>query len=218
MGLTVARSLCEVLSDRMLLLWLLYDALNYKRFGDTKAHKLTYLSEWNMIDNLEKGFNYDFIKLPYGPYSDQLQNDIVWMEEQKLIDSDALDEGKIFCQTRFGRKILNDFSEMFSRNNLFTRRIAAVNREFARLNSNQIVRRVHQMPHPYIQTKTIEELSIGQKILYKLADEKATAKFVITPEELATIDVYLDEESYNSFIHASESAKTKPLLRMDEVF
>ena len=37
-------------------------------------------------------------------------------------------------------------------------------------------------------------------------------------EELATIDVYLDDENFRSIMEASESAKKKPLLSMDEVF
>lgn len=214
----VARSLTEILSDRLLLLWLLYNALNYKRFGDTKAHKLAYLSEWRMTDNREKGFNYDFIKLPYGPYSEQLQKDIVWLEEQTLISSDPLDEGKLFCETRFGRKFLNDFKGLFSRNKLFTRKIADVNREYARLNSREIVREVHNLPHPYLKHRTIDQLKLGTKILYKLADEKARVQFEILPEELATIDVYLDDKNYRSVMKASESAKRKPLLSIDEVF
>ena len=64
--------------------------MKFKPLGDTKAHKLTYLSELSMINDCEKGFNYDFRNLPYGPYSEELQEDIDWVEEQKPIDPDHL--------------------------------------------------------------------------------------------------------------------------------
>ncbi len=211
----------EVLSDRLLLLWLIYDAMMYKLFGDTKTQKLTYLSEKKMIDNREKGFNYDFVKLPYGPYSEDLQKDIKWLEEQKLINAVPIpisDDAKVFHESRFGRKLLNDFHELFARNNIFTRQIAETNRKFASKNSQQIVEYVHNLPHPYIKGHTIDDLKLGTKILYKLVERKAKTIFDITPEELATLDVYLDDESYRSVIEASESAKRKPLLSFDEVF
>jgi hypothetical protein len=74
------------------------------------------------------------------------------------------------------------------------------------------------MPHPYIKGKTINDLKFGTIILYKLTEQKANVKFEITPEELATLDVYLDDECYRSVMEACESAQKKPLLRFDEVF
>jgi hypothetical protein len=212
------RTLNETLSDRLLLLWLLYDAMNVKAIGDTKAHKLGYLSELSMNSNLEKGFNYNFIKLPYGPYSEQLQKDADWLEEQKLIDSCPYGDGKMFQSSRFGRKLLSDFSEMFIRNNIFTRKIFAVNRKYAPLNTYQLVDAVHQQELPEAEGVKIDELEIGEVVLYRLSSEKAKAEFDITPEELATLEVYLDDDAYRSTMHAFESAKRKPLLRMDEVF
>jgi hypothetical protein len=218
MVIVLNRTVKETLSDRLLLLWLLYDAMKFNAIGDTKAHKLGYLSELSMIKDLEKGFNYDFIKLPYGPYSDELQKDADWLEEQKLIDSRPYGEGKMFRGSRFGSKLLSDFSTMFVRNNIFTRKIFAVDSKFARLNTYQLVDVVHQQEHPDLESVKIDELEIGEIILFSLSSEKAKVEFDITPEELATLEVYLDDESYRSVMSACESAKRKPLLTMDEVF
>ena len=213
-----SRTIKETLSDRLLLLWLLYDAMKFKAVGDTKAHKLAYLSELSMKQDLEKGFNYDFKKLPFGPYSDQLQKDADWLEEQKLVDSRRFGEGKIFENSRFGRKLLNDFSDLFIRNNRFTQKIFAVNSKYACLNTFQLVEAVHQQLHPDEESVKIDELEIGEVILYRLSSEKAKVEFDIRAEELATLEIYLDGEAYESAMHSFESAKRKPLLRMDEVF
>lgn len=215
----MGRSAQEVLADRLLLLWLIYDAMGYKRFGGTKAQKLAYLSEKQMIDNKKKGFNYDFIKLPFGPFSEDLEKDIQWLLEQKLIEAIQIsEEARIFSETRFGCKFLNDFYELFKRNNLFTVVIAEINRKFAPKNAQEIVDYVHSLPHPYVKGRTIDDLKLGTKILYKMDEKKAKITFNITPEELATLDIYLDGESYKSAMEASESAKKKPLLSFDEVF
>jgi hypothetical protein len=208
----------EILSDRLLLLWLLYDAMKFNAVGEAKAHKLSYLSELCMKKDQEKGFNYNFKKLKFGPFSDELQKDADWLEEQKLICSRRFGEGKIFENAKLGRKMLNDFSPMFVRNNIFTRKIYSVNCNYARMNTYQLVEVVHQQGHPDDPSVTIDELEIGETILYRLPSENAKVEFDITPEELATIEVYLDDESYRSIMEASESAKTKPLLRMDDVF
>ncbi len=209
----------EVLSDRLLLLWLLYDAMTYKSFGITKTQKLAYLSEKKMIDNREKGFNYDFIKLTYGPYSEDLEEDIKWLQRKTLVRAVPIGRNaKIFRRSVFGGKLLSDFHELFLRNNVITRRIARVNRIYATKNSQEIVRYVHGLPHPYLKNRIIDQLKPGTKILYKLEERKAQTVFDITPEELATLDIYLDHESYKSAIEASESARRKPLLGFDEVF
>jgi hypothetical protein len=218
MVIVLNRTVKETLSDRLLLLWLLYDAMKIKAIGDTKAHKLGYLSELSMIKDLEKGFNYNFIKLPYGPYSDQLQKDVDWLEEQKLIDSCPYGEGKMFQSSHFGLKLLTDFGYLFARNNRFTQKISLIDRKYAPLNTYQLVEAVHQQGHPDEESIKIDELEIGETILYKLPIDKAKVEFDITPEELATLEVYLDNETYGSVMHAFESAKTKPLLSMDEVF
>jgi hypothetical protein len=212
------RTIKETLSDRLLLLWLLYDAMKFKAIGDTKAHKLAYLSELSMKREQEKGFNYDFKKLPFGPYSEQLQKDADWLEEQKLINSHPFEDGKIFESARHGRKLLSDFSDLFIRNNIFTRKIFAVNSKYASLNTYQLVDVVHEQEIPGMEGVKIDDVEIGEIILFGLSSEKAKVEFDIRPEELATLEVYIDKEKYDSVIHAFESAKRKPLLSMDEVF
>lgn len=190
-----------------------------KHFGETKIQKLAFLSEWKMIDNKEKGFNYRFIRLTFGPFSREVEKDVSWLEEEDLVEGVPISEkGRIFRSTRFGSKILNDFQELFRRNSLFTRRIAGVNRKYARMPLQELVDFVYTLPHPYRRGYTIGEIKHGTQLLYKLDENKAIETFAITSEELTTLDVYLDDDSYRSVMQASESAKRKPLLELDEVF
>ncbi len=205
------------LSNRLLLLWLLHDAMRFKAVGDTKAHKLAYLSELEMVKQQEQGFNYSFKKLPYGPYSDELQADVDWLEEQQLIESRPFADGKIFSDSRFGKKLLSDFSPMFVRNNEFTRKIYGVNCKYAAYSTHQLVDIVHQLQHPYRNMK-IDDAPMHDLLLCPLGSDLAKVEFTITPEELSTLEVYLDDESYRSVTSACYSAQRKPLLSLDEVF
>jgi uncharacterized protein YwgA len=211
----------EVLYDRLLLLWLVYDAMKYKLFGETKVQKLTFLAEWRMLDKRQKGFNYKFIKLTFGPYSRDLEKDIKWLEESNLVKLISLDEKtRIFKPTESGKKILTVFHEVFDRNKIFTEEIAEINRNYAGLTLDELLKFVYSLPHPYMRgrLRTIGELKPGTILLYKIAPKKAEVTFSLTPEELATLDIYLDEECYRSLMNACESAKRKRLLTYSEVF
>ncbi|MGD6808592.1 MAG: hypothetical protein ACQCN3_02725 [Candidatus Bathyarchaeia archaeon] len=205
------------LSNRLLLLWLLHDAMRFKAAGDTKAHKLAYLAQLEMTMQQEKGLSYDFKKLPFGPYSDDLQADVNWLEEEQLIESKLYGDGKIYSDSKFGLKLLSDFCGMYARNSEFTRKIYATNCKYASYSTYQLVEIVHQQKHPY-KNMTIDEAPLNDWILCSLPENVAKIEFTITPEELATLEIYLDEETYKSVSNACYFAQRKPLLRLDEVF
>jgi uncharacterized protein YwgA len=217
----MARTSLEVLYDRLLLLWLVYDAMKYKLFGETKVQKLTFLAEWEMLDKRQKGFNYNFIKLTFGPYSRDLEKDIKWLEDSNLVKLISADEKtRIFKLTELGQKILTVFHDVFDRNKIFTEKIAEINRKFAGLTLDELLKFVYSLPHPYMRgrPRTIGELKPGTILLYKIDPEKAKVTFSLTPEELATLDIYLDEGRYRSLMEACESVKRKRLLTYSEVF
>jgi uncharacterized phage-associated protein len=195
--------------------------MKYKTFGETKVQKLTFLAEWEMLDKRQKGFNYDFIRLTFGPYSPDLEKDIEWFENNGLVELIPIDEKtRIFRETSIGNKILGDFKDTFKRNELFTQKISEINRDFASMPLEKLLSFVYGLPHPYMKGKPrrIGELKPRTPILFKINEQKASVKFVMTPEELATLDIYLDKVCYDSIMQASESAKRKPLLSYKEVF
>jgi hypothetical protein len=216
-GIKLDNSSKSALSNRLLLLWLLYDAMRFKAAGDTKAHKLAYLSELEMVKQYEQGFSYSFKKLPFGPYSDDLQADVNWLEQQQLIESQPYMDGKIFNSSKTGQHLLSDFSAMFARNNEFTRKIYAVNCNYASCTTHELVDIVHKQKHLY-RDMIIDDAPLNDILLCPVGSDAAKLEFSITPEELATLEIYLDDEIHNSVLNACYSAHRKPLLSIDEVF
>ena len=211
------------LVNRLLLLWLIDDASKRGSIGITKTHKLTFLSQYEMTKQKEKGFSYNFTKWEMGPVSTDLADDVFWLGDNQFINikrfkkqSQTID-GQQFKCSKMGLKILNDFREMFVRNNMFTQKIYAVNRQYAGRNSQELVQIVHSMPNPSYCDMSIHDTPLNELILGSLSGDSVKHDFVITPEEEATLELYLDEECYRSVSHACVLAQSRPFVRINDV-
>lgn len=208
----MARSPREKLADRLLLLYLLNKASEIdSSLGVTKVQKMVFLSEWMMLTNREKGFNYSFIKLTYGPYSHQLQR-----EDLPQLITSGIVEGLTLSPTEIGRAILNDFEDLFRRNGIFIRRVDRIVEEYSRMPLGELLRRVYSMRHPYIKGRTIRDLKERTPLLYAIDKKNASEVFNLTPEEIATLEIYFDTKAFKSLIKASEDRRLT--LTFEEVF
>ena len=73
--------------NKLLLLYLIERARNYGGiFEDTRLQKLVFLSERSMLGRGLRGFTYVFIRLLYGPFSRELDNDKAALGDAQLID------------------------------------------------------------------------------------------------------------------------------------
>jgi uncharacterized protein YwgA len=202
----------EKLMDCLLLLYQIKDAFKYTdSLPKTKLQKIVFLSEKSMLDKREKGFNFNYIKLNYGTYSQELAEDLAGLIKMGLIDHG-------FQPTSLGSAVLEDFKDIFTRNKTIVEKIEEVNKQYAKMSLKDLLNFVHNMPHPYLRgSPKIEDLKPRTPILYRIPQEKARSSFQVCPEETATLEIYFDPESLDSLISASESAKKGPLLKFEEV-
>lgn len=202
----MARTYEEELIDQFLLLFLVYDANKTgKDIKRTKIHKLTFLSEWSMINKKIKGFTYTFIKLKHGPFSSEVKKDLSNLVENKLLD-------RGLELTDRGIEIVGIFWEVLKRNKKAIQKIIDTNKEYAGWSLGPLLEYVYSLPHPYIKGHPrIRDLKNTTPILYKISDEKAKEKFAITPAERDSLDLYLDLKKYQFIKESTESAKREPL-------
>ena len=139
----------EVIIDRFLTLYLLHNSPVGQ--GNTKLHKLSFLSQLKMTQQRDKGTNYDFIKLPKGPWSPDLKKDIEDMQGKDIIT------GYNHKPTHYGTEIIRAFEKLVSRNDEILAKIRAVNEEFALYDRNELVDYVHRMRNPDKPNLTIHE-------------------------------------------------------------
>lgn len=221
----MARTQVENLADQFLILYLINDVSRRTPFvPQTKIHKLAFISEREMIKNNEKGFNYYFIKFYHGPYSAELDKDLNSLVQSKIVKTEPMGRGIQISLTQRGADFLRDFSDLVERNQSFLQTISDVNARYGILGFKRLLNAVYHMQSPLHQYRkgkrppTIASLRLKTPLLKPISEEMASKCFSITPEEIATLEIYLDIEAYESLVEASKSAKEKRLLSSEEVF
>ena len=213
------------MTDQFLLTYLLNDLSKRTSFiYETKIHKLGFISEREMIDSYEKGFNYYFIKLYHGPYSFELNDDLNDFAQSKIIETEPSDKGTTIIPTDRCAEILNDFGSLARRNRTFLRTIDSVNRRYGTLGLKKLLNAVYRMQSPLHQYRkrmrppTIASLPLRAPLAKAIPAEEARTAFIITHEEIATLEIYLDKEAFDSLAQAGKSARKERFLSLDEVF
>ena len=186
------RTSVEKLVDKLLLLYLIDDVSERTPFvTKTKIQKLVFISEREMLTNSEKGFNYYFIKLPHGPYSAELDNDLMRarnsLVQSEIVGIEPTGRGANIIPTRRCVNILRDFNDLIERNQIFVQRISDINRRFGILGFKRLLKAVHHMQsplHKYRKGKrppTIASLPLRTPLLKRIPEEMASKTFSITP-------------------------------------
>jgi len=195
----------EVLIDRFLLLYLLNQVP--EGIGDTALQKLGYLSQFEMHKQGHKGFNYTFIKLPYGPYSEDLSRDVEDLQAKRIIT------GFKHKPTMKGCNILNNFNHLIDQNITLTDKIKRVNISYSRYDRDTLVDIVHKMCNPNNPRYTIHETRQGSYILKRplMWDEKL--EFKVTESDIASLELYFEPSDYSSVVESMQEAQEKPAIK-----
>ena len=221
----LGRALINRLIDQFLLAYTIGDASKRTAFlSETKLQKLAFISEKEMSKNNEKGFNYYFIKLYYGPYSQDLRSDLNNFVQSNIVEAEPAEIGTKIIPTKKCLSIFEDFGSISMRNRAFLKTITEVNRRYADLDFRKLLNSVYRMQSPLgkytkgRKTRTIAHFPLRAPLLKPIQKEKASGVFTLTPTEVATLEIYFEKGAFDSLTQAVESARTKPLLGFDEVF
>lgn len=221
----MVRTTVNRLIDQFLLAYSIGDACKRTKFlSETKLQKLAFISEKEMTKTKGKGFGYYFIKLYYGPYSQGLRNDLKSFVDSKIVETEKAEIGTKIIPTEKCTRILEDFGSISLRNRTFLKTIIEVNRQYAPLEIKNLLNSVYRMQSPLAlsekgkRTKTIAHYALRTPLLKPIQENAATKVFTLTPSEIATLEIYLEKDTFDSLTKSVESARTKPLLGFDEVF
>lgn len=128
-----------------------------------------------MINQREKGFNFYFMRLHYGPYSFNLA-----AEKARLIAAGFLEE-KALKPTRDAQYLIEDFAGLIERNNRFICKINDVNNAYAPLELDYLLEVVHSMPWG---RTTIHDLPERTPMLYPMRSNSVRERFELSEKEL----------------------------------
>ena len=185
------RSKGERCADLLLLLYLIWDARERgcMILGETKLQKLVFLAEREMLGKRYKGFNYNFVRLDFGPYSAELKRDLTLLLEVGLVE-DHPREGLVLTQR--GERVLREVMPLLRRHAEILEVIEGVNERFAGMDLGDLLEHVYGLPRPLKGAKvTIREVKQRTPLLKRIEAERAAKAFELTSEDLRVLDVVL---------------------------
>ena len=209
----MARTLLDKAIDQFLTLFLINDAFccwDLPLLPNTKLQKLVFLSEKEMIDEREKGFNFYFIKLIHGPFSQELENDL-----GKLVENGFIDDREL-RPTSNAKVILDDFGDMILRNPLFLEKVKVVNVQYAGLPLQKLLEIIYAMP--WGKRRTIADLPQRTPMLYPMKSEIVRANFQITEREAENLLMNLDPDAIKDLSEAMRDAREGKWRSYEQVF
>ena len=209
----VKRTPYENVIDRFLLLYLIAESSEHAfKFGKTKLQKYAFMSEWRMIDDRNKGFTFNFIKLVHGPYSGELDSDLTDLAINDLVSDPELH------LTNMGYRILDDFSELLKRNEPTISTIDQVVTRFGKYSLDKLLAHMYSLPHPYLKNHTIGTTPFRTPLLYRLSEEKAVSRFAIGEDQLQELMLCLGKEELKSWREVRSAIRRGKYLKYEEVF
>jgi len=203
------RTLEDRITDKFLLLYLIDDVES--GVGDTKLQKLAFLSELDMILQGRKGFNYNFFKMPFGPYSGELKKDVADLTKCGIITHLS------HASTRRGQKILEAFNHLLENNSDIISKIQGVNKFHAHLERDFLVDKVHEMPNPMRPSISIDKTKHGTYLLKRMKLAFIDRIFQISESDIASLEIVFDPEYMGSLVSSLQEAKTTPSAKFSDV-
>ena len=170
-----------------------------------KVQKLVFLSQKELTAKKMNGFAYLFLRWLKGPFSGDLNNDIVLLKQMKLLrwGDDRIE------LTEEGEHILESLHEIMENNKGFSDIIDDIIEEYGFLSPDEMREKVYQMEIVVPKDRKvmrIEEIPPKKLILFGLSRKNTEIEFNINEEWLDTLEVLFDDEAIQFLERLKNSA------------
>ena len=170
-----------------------------------KVQKLVFLSQKELTAKKMNGFAYLFLRWLKGPFSGDLNNDIVLLKQMKLLrwGDDRIE------LTEEGEHILESLHEIMENNKGFSDIIDDIIEEYGFLSPDEMKEKVYQMEIVVPKDRKvmrIEEIPPKKLILFGLSRKNTEIEFNINEEWLDTLEVLFDDEAIQFLERLKNSA------------
>ena len=89
----------EVTSDRAWLIYTLHLTESMGLMSDVKLQQLLFLAELQMLGNGFKGLHWEFVRFPYGAFSKDVDNDLLFLRRKERIQNfDVIGEAEVVVE------------------------------------------------------------------------------------------------------------------------
>lgn len=195
----------ERVANNLLLLYLIRQANKKGKIEDNlKMQKLVFLSQKKFLNRKVKAFSYNFFRWHQGPFSAEVNNDLIALSSRGLVRRRWPIE-----LTKEGRELLEECGELLEINKRFLEIVDGIASDFANLTPSQIKDYVYKMKIfiPRLrEVMTVEEVPPRTLILFKPSDKRSKAKFSVDETWCATLELALDQEAVESLKQSYDDA------------
>ena len=195
--------------NNLLLLYLIDKTNEIGNMEDNlKVQKMVFLAQKDLIKRRLKAFAYNFFRWDQGPFSADLNNDLVKLARNDFLRWESWNK-KMYL-TKDGKGLLDACKEAFEENEVFLRSIDAIIGKFAEVEPEAIKNEVYGMRLmvPKIRKQmVIREIPHRQLILFRPSMKRMRREFKISDDWLATLEVAFDEEAVATVRKAYSDAK-----------
>ena len=186
--------------NRLLTLYVCKTARKTTYVKDTRMQKAVFMSQLKMYTDHCYGFNYNFIRYHYGPYSPELKQEL-----DTLVDMEYLRSGNYgYHLTKQAYKLLNDFSSVFSRNRHQINHIKVITKGIMENTLESMLSEVYAQENPIDKGVTIEDTPLESPLLLRSMDNPKR-QFRLTEDEWEDISMLLDPEFSSSMKRSREA-------------
>lgn len=209
----VKRTPKDKILDRFLTLYVLTKASKRPRnLGRTQLQKIVFLSEWKMISQKMKGFNYNYIRLTFGPYSPELQDDMKRFAKLGETQDDTLVPTEATIST------MEDFTNIVENNKPFFSIIDKYTLACTSVDLETLLKHVYALRHPIRKNMTIGQTPLRTPILYPMDESNADLTFRISKNDLEDLTMSLDNKIVKNVEEGMADVKAGRLIGHREIF
>jgi len=209
----MVRTAQERAIDCLLTTYVIDDAFSrceLQSMPETMLQKLVFLSERSMIRERKKGFCFRFVKLKYGPFSQELKDSLGGLKKTGLV-------GSRLAPTPPLGVLLQDFRDVIERNKIFFQEISQVNDAYAGMSLRELLNTVYAMPWGK-HGKTIKDLPLRTPMLYPMRPGNVKLEFGITAEEGEDLLMNFDLEAITQLQQAASDMREGRTRTYEQVF
>jgi len=193
-----ARNVEEIITDRLLLLYMIH-YLRGRGFSIRgtdfqkllKINKLLYFAESRMYVKRIKSYNYHFRKWDHGPFAQEAYLDI-----DHLNRSNFIKKGTVINMQDEGKILLKDIDDMLMGENKVIDCIERVVREYGEYSWDEIKSAVYAYPTINKRVR-MEKVKKGTAILNKLEFSEAEQAVQLNPSWFDTLKIMLSPHMYS---------------------
>ena len=176
--------------------------------------KLIFLSELAMEKNQLFGFDFQFIRYHYGPFSFNIEGIQKFMDDLRLADSLCMNIGvfqfhKTFL-SRYGRQFLNEFTDLFEENEEIAAKIDTVIDTFKNYTGKALENYCYTLE---VDNVPISEIPFYEIILDPEKDADSKHKFTIEEDWIETFHLLLDEQRFKQLKRIIEINRSAPAIK-----